>query len=220
MHDDDAADHKNPEKTRRSPLDIGQPLQNLRKYGVKIFGKRDKSLHYPKMARKSLLVPSAASLAGSLAGIAAIGFVTSHFSVPLLLAPFGASVVLLFSVYDSPLAQPRNTFFGHAISALLAGIIAIIHASYFGTSGGGGLLDNAQYVWIALAVSISIFAMQVLRLTHPPAGATAFIASTAVTNIDSLVAFMVPVILGSLILITVAVIFNNAVPKRRYPIYW
>ncbi len=218
MHDD-ADVRKKPEKTRRSPLDIRQPLLNLRKYGAKIFGKRDRSLHYPKMARKSLLAPSAASLAGSLTGIAAIGFVASHFSVPLLLAPFGASVVLLFSVYDSPLAQPRNTFFGHAISALLAGIIAIIHASYFG-AGSGGLLDNAQYVWIAIAVSISIFAMQVLRLTHPPAGATALIASTAVTSIDSLIAFMVPVIVGSLILITVAVIFNNAVPKRRYPIYW
>ncbi|MEW6603613.1 MAG: HPP family protein [Thermoproteota archaeon] len=219
MHDEAA--RKKPEKTWHILiLTIGIAiLQSLRGYGAKIFGKGDQSLHGPKLAKRSLIVPSAISLAGSLTGIAAIGFVTAHFSVPLLLAPFGASVVLLFSVYDSPLAQPRNTFFGHVIAALIAGIIAIMHISYFG-SGSEVLLDNEQYIWIAMAVSLAIFAMQVLRLTHPPAGATAFIASTTIISLDSFIAFMVSVIAGSLILIAMAVIFNNAAPKRRYPVYW
>lgn len=218
MHD--KAARKKPEKTWHIIiLTMGIAILSLRRYGAKIFGKRDTSLRGPKVTKRSLIVPSAISLAGSLTGIAAIGFVTAHFSVPLLLAPFGASVVLLFSVYDSPLAQPRNTFLGHVLAALIAGTIAIMHAIYFG-SGSGGLLENEQYIWIAVAVSLSIFAMQILRLTHPPAGATAFIASTAITSFDSFIDFMVPVIVGSLILIVVAVIFNNAVPKRRYPIYW
>lgn len=187
----------------------------LRQYGTKIFGKRE---HPHARIAKSVILSSVVSLVGALVGIISIGFVTSHFSLPLLLAPFGASAVLLFSVYDSPLAQPRNTLFGHVLSALIAGAIAVIHASYFGHSNGSPLGED--YVWIAVSVAVSIFAMQALRLTHPPAGATAFIASTAVSTIDSLAAFMVPVVIGSIILIAVAIVFNNAIPKRRYPVYW
>lgn len=195
------------------------PPKSMREYATKIFGKRGQDQYRPiKVVNRSMVLPSAVSLVGCLIGILSIGFVTSHFSVPLLLAPFGASVVLLFSVYDSPLAQPRNTLFGHNVSALIAGIIAVMHASYFGSDVG--FLEGEEYVWIAVSVSVSVFAMQMLGLTHPPAGATAFIASTAVSNTDSLVAFMIPVTVGSLILIAVAIIFNNAIPKRRYPVYW
>ena len=34
-----------------------------------------------------------------------------------LIPPFGASLVLVMAVHDSPLAQPRNVFFGHILSA-------------------------------------------------------------------------------------------------------
>ena len=33
-----------------------------------------------------------------------------------LIPPFGASLVLVMAVQDSPLAQPRNVFFGHIFS--------------------------------------------------------------------------------------------------------
>lgn len=204
--------------TKTSSLSFCSNLAStgLRQYGTKIFGKREHP--HARIAKRSVILSSAVSLVGAMVGIISIGFVTSHFSLPLLLAPFGASAVLLFSVYDSPLAQPRNTLFGHILSALIAGAIAVIHASYFGHSDGSPLGED--YVWIAVSVAVSIFAMQTLRLTHPPAGATAFIASTAVSTIDSLAAFMVPVVIGSIILIAVAIVFNNAIPKRRYPVYW
>ncbi len=34
-----------------------------------------------------------------------------------LIPPFGASLVLVMAVHDSPLASPRNVFFGHVLSA-------------------------------------------------------------------------------------------------------
>lgn len=169
-----------------------------------------------KIQPRKLVAASAASLAGSVIGIAVIGFIASHFSMPLLLAPFGASAVLLFSVHDSPLAQPRNTVVGHAAAALIGGATALIHVTFFNS----GILESEGYVWIAVAVAVSIFAMQAARITHPPAGATAFIASTAVTSPDSLLAFMVPVAAGALILVAIAIAFNNAVPSRKYPVYW
>ncbi|MEO9296108.1 MAG: HPP family protein [Nitrososphaera sp.] len=159
---------------------------------------------------------SLVSLLGAFIGICAIGYIALHFSLPFLLAPFGASVVLLFSVYDSPLAQPRNTILGHALAALIGGIIAIAHGAYFGSI----IPSSESYVWIAASVALSIAAMQFLRLTHPPAGATAFIAATSVSNAESFGTFMVPVVAGAAILVGIAVAFNNAIPSRKYPTYW
>lgn len=36
-----------------------------------------------------------------------------------IMAPFGATCVLLYAVAQSPLAQPRNVIFGHFISAFI-----------------------------------------------------------------------------------------------------
>ena len=128
---------------------------------------------------------SLASLLGAFVGISAIGYIAFHFSLPLLLAPFGASAVLLFSVYDSPLAQPRSTVLGHALAAFIGGMVAVLHGTYFGSA-----FASESYVWIAAAVATSIAAMQFLRLTHPPAGATAFIASMTVSSAGTLATFM------------------------------
>ena len=35
-----------------------------------------------------------------------------------LIPPFGATMVLVMAVHESPLAQPKNIFFGHILSAL------------------------------------------------------------------------------------------------------
>lgn len=181
------------------------------------YAKKVRSADRPvKIGAKARVVPSLVSLAGALIGLSVIGYITSHFSLPLLLAPFGASAVLLFSVHDSPLAQPRSTVLGHTLSAFVGGAIAVAHSLYFGNS----IPESESYVWIAISVAISIAAMQISRLTHPPAGATAFIASTAVSDVPSLVIFLVPVAAGALILVAVTVLFNNAIPSRKYPAYW
>lgn len=167
-----------------------------------------------RIGKRTRAVQSLASLLGAFIAISAIGYVAFHFSRPFLLAPFGASAVLLFSVYDSPLAQPRNTVLGHALAAFIGGMVAIIHNVYFGN------VNSESYVWIAASVAMSIAAMQFLRLTHPPAGATAFIASTSVSGTESLATFMVPVVAGAAIVVGVAIAFNNAIPSRKYPTYW
>jgi CBS-domain-containing membrane protein len=55
---------------------------------------------------------------GSCLAIAA--YLTAATHSPLLMAPFGATSVLIFGVPDSPLAQPRNVIGGSVISALVS----------------------------------------------------------------------------------------------------
>ena len=118
---------------------------------------------------------------------------------------------MVYGVPRAEFSQPRNLFGGHVVSAL----VGVTLVQCFGT----------QYFWIGpLAVALAIFAMKVTRTVHPPGGATALIAvigGQSIRELGFLYPFC-PVALGSLIMITVAVLFNNlsSDQNRNYPSYW
>ncbi|MES2432009.1 MAG: HPP family protein [Bacteroidota bacterium] len=151
------------------------------------------------------------SFIGAFIGIGLIAFIHSTF-LPyveniFLIGSFGASSVLIYGEIQSPLAQPRNLIGGHVISALVGVTIA--------------KFIPAEYPWLAssLAVALSIVGMQITKTMHPPGGATALIAIIGTAKIKSLGYWYVltPVLSGSLILLLVALIFNNMTPERKYP---
>ena len=147
---------------------------------------------------------------GSFVGLGTISYLNfellSKYDLTLLIGSFGASCVLIYGAIESPLAQPKNLFNGHLISA----IIGVTCYKILG-----------DYVWIAgpLAVSLSIIGMQMAKSLHPPGGATALIAVTggpSITNLGYEYVFS-PVLTGIFILFIAAIIFNNITPKRQYP---
>jgi CBS domain-containing membrane protein len=147
---------------------------------------------------------------GSFTGIALIGLLNSrHFTSYdnlFLIGSFGASSVLTYGIINSPLAQPRNLIGGHVISAFVG---VTIHQ----------LIPDELWLSSALAVSLSIVLMQITKTLHPPGGATALIANIGSSKIQSLGYFYVlsPVLSGVLILLLVALLFNNMTPHRHYP---
>lgn len=148
---------------------------------------------------------------GSFVGLATICYlhfeVFSRYDLTLLIGSFGASCVLIYGAIGSPLAQPKNLFFGHLISA-------IIGVSVYKLLG--------DYIWVAapLAVSLSIIGMQMAKSLHPPGGATALIAVTGGSSITNLgyTYVLSPVLTGVTILFIAALIFNNIPHKRQYPV--
>lgn len=150
------------------------------------------------------------SFLGAFAGIGAIAFYQTHFLTReeniFLIGSFGASSVLVYGAIQSPLAQPRNLMGGHVISAL----VGVIMYKVF-----------PDILWLAapLAVSFSIVLMQVTKTLHPPGGATALIAVIGTEKIKALGFWYVisPVLTGSLILLLVALVFNNMTKNRVYP---
>jgi len=86
------------------------------------------------------LIPEAASLSprerlrsagGALIGILATGLICraalgSDSTLPILIAPMGASAVLLFAVPASPLAQPWSIIGGNLIAALVGVTLALL----------------------------------------------------------------------------------------------
>ena len=148
---------------------------------------------------------------GSFCGIGIIAYLQSqqlpHSDVVYLIGSFGASSVLVYGVIQSPLAQPRNLIGGHLVSATIGVTVQLL---------------SPDILWLTapLAVSLSVVLMQVTKTLHPPGGATALIAVTGSAEIKELGYWYVlsPVLSGALILLLVALIFNNITVNRQYPV--
>jgi CBS domain-containing membrane protein len=147
-------------------------------------------------------------VAGSLLGIFLTGLLC-HLAgwvvpgLPWIVAPLGASAVLIFAVPASPMAQPWPVVGGNTLSALAG--IAGVH--------GVHLLGSPELA-AALAVATAIALMLALRCLHPPGGATALMM--VLGGISSPVFAFYPVMLNSVLLVTVGILYNNAT-RRAYP---
>lgn len=153
------------------------------------------------------------SWCGAFLAIAGVGLIHEQFfhgtAFLLMVSSFGASAVLLFGAPRSPLAQPRNLVGGH----LLAAVVGVAAFKFLGGQ-----------VWLAEAgaVATAIALMHLTRTLHPPGGATALLPVIGGEQIQDLgfLFVLVPVGLGVLLLLTVAVLFNNIPRTRRYPEVW
>lgn len=124
--------------------------------------------------------------------------------LPWIIAPMGASAVLLFAVPASPLAQPWPVLVGN----VLAAVIGVSCAKLLGHGA----------VAAAVTAALTIAAMYVGRCIHPPAGA---IALTAVLGGPAIHAegyrfVLEPVALNSLLLVLTAIVYHR-VTRHRYP---
>ena len=141
---------------------------------------------------------------GGLVGIALTGLL-SRWGVgvdhvgPWIVAPLGASAVLVFAVPSSPLAQPWSVIGGNTLSALVGVAVAF------------AIPDPA---WAgAVAVGLAIGVMFTTRCLHPPGGASALFAALTAHSF-AFAAF--PVFVNSALLILAGLVYNT-LTGRSYP---
>lgn len=140
---------------------------------------------------------------GSFLAIAATAYLSAKTNTPLLMAPFGATSVLIFGVPDSPLAQPRNVIGGNLVAALVS--LTILH-----------LFGSGPWA-MGMAVATAIGMMQFTGTLHPPSGAVALVVMMTKASWQFL---LTPALEGSIILVLCAVVFNNLAEERTYPKHW
>ncbi|RJE87331.1 HPP family protein [Paracoccus onubensis] len=138
-------------------------------------------------------------LGGALA-IWALAMLTQSLEQALLIAPFGASCVLLFALPSSPLAQPRNVIGGHFLSALVGLLVLMLV--------GDGALACGIGVGLAIAV------MQITGTVHPPAGGNPLVVILTGAGWSFLA---VPVLAGTIALVALAWAYHQTISKRSYP---
>jgi CBS domain-containing membrane protein len=139
---------------------------------------------------------------GAAIGISLTMLACSQFAIPIadlpvIVAPIGASAVLVFAVPASPLAQPWPVVGGNIISTLVG--VAVVR------------LIPDQMIAAGVAVGGAILVMSLLRCLHPPGGAaalTAVIGSPAIHAAGYAFAFA-PVALNSIALVSVAMLFHR-----------
>ncbi|ELR8729114.1 HPP family protein [Vibrio vulnificus] len=131
------------------------------------------------------------SLLAGLGAAFAIGVLsffdsTNQGQFVLLMAPFGATAVLVFGVPNSPLAQPKNVIFGH----LLTAFVGLFFVHYVGVNP----------INLALASGLAVSVMLLTKTTHPPAGANPLLIMMTGQNWDFL---LTPVLLGAVSIVVI-----------------
>ncbi|KIQ71187.1 HPP family protein [Wenxinia marina] len=120
-----------------------------------------------------------------------------------LVAPLGATAVLVFCVPNSPLAQPWSAVAGNVTASLVAlAVVTLVPPPAAAT----------------VAVGAAIAAMMLIRALHPPGGAVALLTAldpAPVQEAGPLFALL-PVGLTTAALVLVAMVWNRAT-GRRYP---
>lgn len=150
---------------------------------------------------------------GAFFGIAAVAFINYNIleetDLLMVIGSFGASAVLIYGAIKSPLAQPRNLIGGHLISAVI-GVTSF------------QLLHSHKWLAAAVAVATAIAFMHASKTLHPPGGATSLIAVIGSEKIHELgyLYTIIPVGIGTSIMLIVALLVNNIPKNRRYPEFW
>ena len=146
--------------------------------------------------------------AGAAFGILVTGVIAAlaarTWPMPLLVAPIGASAVLVFAVPASPLAQPWPVIGGNVVSALFALLVVQIVPQ--------------PVIAAPLAVGGAIVVMSLARCLHPPGGAVALSVVLLATagGHPSGWFWLDPVGLDSLLLVAAGLIFHR-ISGHSYP---
>jgi len=123
--------------------------------------------------------------------------------LPWLVAPIGASAVIVFGLPSSPLAQPWAVVAGNAVSALVG--IAVVHGLPAGAWAGAAP---------ALGAAGAVGLMILLRCLHPPGGAVAL--WVVLGGVVDWHFALFPVATNSALLVLAATLYNRATGKP-YP---
>jgi len=149
------------------------------------------------------------SFLGGVLSIYSVFLVTNQFlgieDAVYIIPSMGASAVLLFAAPNVPFSQPWNVFGGHLISAVIG--VACYQ------------LIPDIHIAAAMSVGLAIWAQYYARCLHPPGGATAIAAVIGSSQIHDLgyMYVITPVLVNTLVMLTVAVIINGLVSWRHYP---
>jgi len=121
-----------------------------------------------------------------------------------LVAPFGASSVLLFAVPNSPLAQPWSAIIGNVIAALVGVAVCLV--------------VQDPVLRIALAVGLAITVTILCRGLHPPAGAVAMTVAMSPDAVQELGFYfaLMPIGIGTVVLVLIAMVYGR-MTGRHYP---
>ena len=135
--------------------------------------------------------------------IGVLAFLTLETSTGVWLTfSFGSTVLVILVFYNTDFARPKNVFFGHVISIL----IGVVFSELFSLS----------VFSLSFSVGLAVTLMVYLKVVHPPAAGNPIIAIIGDVGYEYI---FFPIILGTLLLILIAIFINRVILKRNYPFF-
>lgn len=167
---------------------------------LKAFAQRYLIADAAPLSARERWISALAGLLGILLMQAILAVMPAGPGVSYLLAPLGASTVILFALPHSPLAQPWSLAGGLFLSAVIGALC--------------GLWIQPAWLAIGLALGVSIWLTAWLRCIHPPGGAMAVVFAIGVQQQGMTLS---TALLNAVAALMAVLVVNNLMPGRRYP---
>ncbi|MGS0680619.1 HPP family protein [Shewanella sp. 125m-7] len=157
---------------------------------------------YRHSFKENRLVKATVSALGAALCIWTLAAIDMGMDSPyVLIAPFGATMVLIFGVHRSPLAQPKNVILGHIITAT----VGLVFVNYLPVTA----------LTLGLAVGFGLFFMLLFDVTHPPAGGNPLLIMLG--GHTSWTFLLHPILIGTLGIVVLALLYHRLIPGHIYP---
>lgn len=154
-------------------------------------------MHKNKKKDFNNIAESSVAGIGAFLAISFLGILSEQTGTLLIIAPLGATAVLLFSAANSPFSKPINIFSSYLIS-IIVGMLILKYSS-------GGWLT------IGAGLGATIIMMHLFNVIHPAAGANYLI----VTQGELSFKLLEPIFFGLFVLI----IISTTVEKIRKKLF-
>lgn len=152
----------------------------------------------------------AVAVVGSFLAASFLAIIQQYAGVTEIIPPFGATIIILFCMPDSPAGRPRVALQGCLIGALCGVTVQIMLYQY-------------DILWLraGLSLGLTVFMQFVTRCIHPPGGAVCLVPVITPFFVEYGYWFLlIPTTTGALLLILTNIAVTNFNPKKMYPIYW
>ena len=135
---------------------------------------------------------------GATIGIILLQVLSESSNIALLVAPFGATFVLVFALPESPLVKPKNIIGGY----LIATFTGLVFYQFLG---------NNPYS-LGLAFGISFVLMQLTKTLHPPAGSIPLLIMFSKPDWSYIIT---PILVGVILILVYEKFYNFVLNKFK-----
>ncbi len=135
---------------------------------------------------------------GATIGIILLQVLSESSNIALLVAPFGATFVLVFALPESPLVKPKNIIGGY----LIATVTGLVFYQFLG---------NNPYS-LGLAFGISFVLMQLTKTLHPPAGSIPLLIMFSKPDWSYIIT---PILVGVILILVYEKFYNFVLDKIK-----
>ena len=135
---------------------------------------------------------------GATIGIILLQVLSESSNIALLVAPFGATFVLVFALTESPLVKPKNIIGGY----LIATFTGLVFYQFLG---------NNPYS-LGLAFGISFVLMQLTKTLHPPAGSIPLLIMFSKPDWSYIIT---PILVGVILILVYEKFYNFVLNKFK-----